>query len=221
LCLLTAWSSQQIRAQYVETNPLEWLALAEGNELINSEIESQVNNQTETVLLQSSIAAEFTQMKEWERKYSSYLKTVDGYASSLKAAETLYADGVRIFIALGKIRKAVNDHPQGVFASIIITNLYFEVGSELVSVYTLLQNAIASGGKTNMLSGTERSELMWALADKLTALNKSLNRLHLCIRYYTMTDVWNQYTAGMIDRDAGEIANDALKRWKRAARAIR
>jgi hypothetical protein len=36
-----------------------------------------------------------------------------------------------------------------------------------------------------------------------------------------MTDVWNQYTAGMIDRDAGEIANDALKRWKRAARAIR
>ena len=32
----------KVNAQYVVTNPLEWLALAEGNEAINSEIESQI-----------------------------------------------------------------------------------------------------------------------------------------------------------------------------------
>ena len=31
-----------------------------------------------------------------------------------------------------------------------------------------------------------------------------------------MTDVWNAVTAGMIDRSNGEIATQALSRWRRA-----
>lgn len=34
VCLL--FGVQEIKAQYVQTNPLEWVALAEGNEAINS-----------------------------------------------------------------------------------------------------------------------------------------------------------------------------------------
>jgi hypothetical protein len=37
----------EVKAQLVSSNPLEWMALAEGNELINSEIEKQINGQTE------------------------------------------------------------------------------------------------------------------------------------------------------------------------------
>jgi hypothetical protein len=33
----------EVKAQLVSSNPLEWMALAEGNELINSEIEKQIN----------------------------------------------------------------------------------------------------------------------------------------------------------------------------------
>lgn len=72
-----------------------------------------------------------------------------------------------------------------------------------------------------MLTGAERSETMWALADKLGTLNKKLNRLCLSIRYYTMTDVWNSITAGILDRKNSEIAHLALERWKRAARTAR
>lgn len=211
---------QHAVAQYVQTNPLEWMALAEGNEAINGEIESQTDGQLRTAGLQNIIAAEFNKIHEWERKYSSYLQTASGYASSLKAATTLYEDGVRIFISLGRLRKAVSDNPQGVIATLSMNNLYIETATELVTVYTLLRNTVATGGPQNMLTGAERSETMWALADKLSAFNKKLNRLCLSIRYYTMTDVWNNITAGMIDRNNSEVAHLALDRWKRAARVV-
>jgi len=33
-----------------------------------------------------------------------------------------------------------------------------------------------------------------------------------------MMDVWNRYTAGLIDRDKGVIASEALDRWRRASK---
>ena len=65
-------------AQIVTANPLEWMALAEGNEAINGEIEKEIKGQTKTALLQNTIAAEFTKIHEWEKKYNSYLKTASG-----------------------------------------------------------------------------------------------------------------------------------------------
>ena len=80
LCLMPHWAKAQITA----SNPLEWMALAEGNEVINDQIEKQINGQTKTAMLQNSIAAEFNRIHKWEKQYNSYLKTVSGYASSLK-----------------------------------------------------------------------------------------------------------------------------------------
>lgn len=208
------------RAQIVTANPLEWMALAEGNELIDGQMESQIKGQTQTAMLQNTIAAEFNQIHGWQEKYNSYLKTAGGYASSLKACTHLYNDGVRIFITLGKLRKAVSDNPQGIAATLSMNNLYMETATELVSVFTLLKDAVAKGGLENMLTGAERSKTLWALNDKLSAFSKKLSLLHLSIRYYTLADVWNNATAGMLDRSYGEVASMAMERWRRAARTV-
>ena len=105
---------QVSKAQIAASNPLEWIALAEGNELINGQIEKQIKGQTQTALLQNSIAAEFNRIHEWQKQYNGYLKTVNGYASSLKACTHLYNDGVRIFLTLGKLGKAIKDNPQAI-----------------------------------------------------------------------------------------------------------
>ena len=110
-------TASEAKAQLVSSNPLEWMALAEGNELINSEIEKQINGQTKTALLQNTMAAEFNQIHKWEKKYNSYLKSVNGYASSLKACTHLYDDGVKIFITLAKLKAAIANNPQGIVAS--------------------------------------------------------------------------------------------------------
>ncbi|MBO5015995.1 MAG: hypothetical protein J6C92_09315, partial [Bacteroidaceae bacterium] len=49
ICLFCATHA---KAQIAASNPLEWMALAEGNELLNSEIEKQINGQTKTAILQ-------------------------------------------------------------------------------------------------------------------------------------------------------------------------
>lgn len=220
LLLLCFIVPETVSAQFVQTNPLEWVALAEGNEAINGEIEKQTKGQTKTAVLQNTIAAEFNRIHEWERKYSSYLQTASGYASSLKAASTLYEDGVRVIIVLGKLRKATADNPQGIVASMTMNNLYIETATELVTVYTLLKNAVATGGAQNMLTGAERSETLWQLSDRLASFSKKLHRLYLSIRYYTITDVWRNATAGMIDRTPADIAGQAYDRWRRCGRLI-
>lgn len=205
------------QAQIAASNPLEWVALAEGNELINGQIDKQIKGQTQTAVLQNSIAAEFNRIHQWEKEYNSYLKTASGYASSLKACTHLYNDGVRIFMTLGKLGKAIKDNPQGIIASMGMNNLYIETATELVSVFNLLNEAVAKGGTENMLTGAERSETLWALNDKLSAFSRKLHMLYLSIRYYTLNDVWNNVTAGMLDRDNGEMARLAMNRWRRAA----
>ena len=209
------------QAQLTASNPLEWMALAEGNELLDTQIDKQINAQTKTAILQNTIAAEFNQMHKWQKKYNSYLKTANGYASSLKACTHLYNDGVRIFITLGKLRKAIIGNPQGIVASISMNNLYIETATELVSVFTLLNDAVAKGGRENMLTGADRCKTLWELNDQLSAFSKKLHRLYLSIRYYTLNDVWNRVTAGMIDRNNGQVAMQALGRWQRAAALTR
>ena len=208
---------QLAQAQIAASNPLEWVALAEGNELINGQIDKQIKGQTQTAILQNSIAAEFNRIHQWEKEYNNYLKTASGFASSLKACTHLYNDGVRIFLTLGKLGKAIKNNPQGIIASMSMNNLYIETATELVSVFTLLNDAVAKGGTENMLTGAERSKTLWALNDKLSAFSRKLHLLYLSIRYYTLNDVWNNVTAGMLDRDNGEVARLAMTRWRRAA----
>lgn len=217
LCLLP----QHGKAQIAASNPLEWAALVEGNELINGQIEKQIKGQTQTALLQNTIAAEFNQIHKWEKQYNSYLKTASGYASSLKACTHLYNDGVRIFLTLGKLGRAIQNNPQGIVASMNMNNLYIETATELVSVFTLLNDAVAKGSNENMLTGAERSKTLWALNDQLSDFSRKLHLLYLSIRYYTFNDVWNNVTAGMLDRDNGEAARMALSHWHRAAALVR
>ena len=208
------------KAQIASSNPLEYVALAEGNELINGQITSQIEDQQKTALFQNTIAAEFTKIHEWERKYNSYLKTAEGYASTLKASTSLYDDGVRIFLSLCNLRKAIEKNPQGIVATASLNNLYIETATELLTVYTTLRDAIAKGGSENMLTGAERSKTLWALNDRLESFNKKLTRLSLSITYYTMSDIWHNVTAGMLDRSNGEIAHQAMGRWRRCASAV-
>lgn len=208
-------------AQLSCENPLEYAALAEGNILINQQIESQIRGQTETAILENVIAAEFRKIHEWEEKYSNYTQTASGFASSLNAASHIYDDALRLLFVLGKLKNAVGDNPQGILASMSMNTLYIETTTELISCFTLIRDAVAHGGKTNMLTGPERSEMLWSINDKLDALTKKLEHLALSIRYYTMLDVWNSYTAGMIDRNTAYIANTAHERWVRAAQSLR
>ena len=213
---LMTTATLQASGQAVEVNGTQVIAIGGGGELINNSVSKQTTAMTKTALLESAIGAEYASIKSWESKYNSYLKTASGYAEGLKAATTLYAEGVITLRHLYEIIHAVGNNPQGVVATMSMNNLYAETASELIKVYNILRNTLAVGGKANMLTGAERTEILWQVNDTMKDFNYKLRKLALSISYYTLTDVWNKATAGMIERDHGEIAREAYKRWVRA-----
>lgn len=204
---------------FEENNGSQIAAIRGGGEKINKAISKQTTSQTKTDLLAGAIGTEFLFIKGWEGKYNSYLKTTQGYAQGLKGAATLYAEGVTTLRHLYEIAKAIKNNPQGVMATVSMNNLYADAAAELIKVYNVLKYTIAEGTQTNMLTGAERTELLWAISDSLQDFNRKLRQLALSIAYYNMTDVWNKATAGMVDRNHGEIARQAYKRWVRAQTA--
>lgn len=208
-------------AQVGETNASQIVVIGGGNEKINKAVSAQTTSETKTDLLAGAIGTEFLGIKTWEGKYNSYLKTASGYAEGLKGACTLYAEGVTTLRHLYEITKAIQSNPEGVMATVSMNNLYAETASELIKVYNILKYTIAKGGTTNMLTGAERTELLWAVNDSMQKFNRKLRQLALSISYYNLADVWNKATAGLVDRNHGEIARQAYKRWVRAQTAYR
>ena len=215
--LVLAGISVSTFAQVGESNPSQYVAIAEGQTLVNNAVNSQTKGMQKTAALQGSMAAEFTMMKKWEQKYNSYLKTARGYADALKAGTSLYADGVETLRHLYEIRKAINANPTGIGATLAMNDLYLETTTEFIKTYRLLKVSIAKGGTDNMLTGAERTEMLWQLNDELARLNAKLRTLAISIAYHNFTDVWNQYTAGMLDKSHADIAHDAYDRWRRAS----
>ena len=219
--MVLAGMSVSTFAQVGESNPSQYVAIAEGQTLVNNAVNSQTQGMQKTAALQGSMAAEFTMMKKWEQKYNSYLKTARGYADALKAGTSLYADGVETLRHLYEIRKAINANPMGIGATLAMNDLYLETTTEFIKTYRLLKVSVAKGGTDNMLTGAERTEMLWQLNDELARLNAKLRTLAISIAYHNFTDVWNQYTAGMVDKSHADIAHDAYDRWRRASNVAR
>lgn len=209
----TAW------AQLSQTNPDQITLIGLANAQLDSVVSSQSNNMGKIVLNQGVIGAEFTMIKNWEGKYINYLKTARGYAEQLKAGTTIYLDGMRCFQSLMEVQKAINANPQGIAASVSMTNLYQEVIAEFMVVFRVLKISIAQGGEGNMLNGAERTELLWTLAERMASLRDTLHSLAIAIAFYNMHDIWKSAIAGLIEPDHSQIARDAMDRWRRAQEA--
>lgn len=220
LMLLVLSLPNFVYAQFV-LNPAEYTVYGLSNSMLNDTIKSEMQSQSATAVLQNTMSAQFTMIKGWQNKYNSYLIDVSGFASQIKAGCQLYHDGVRCLMNLYQVIDATNDNPGGVLASLNLNTLYLETTLELITVYNLLNNAIAKGGKANMLNGSERAAILWELSDKMSSLNKKLTQLERSIRIYTLSDLWQNATAGIIDVDKAEIANRAYSRWTRASNITR
>ena len=71
-------------------------------------------------------------------------------------------------------------------------------------------------GGENMLTGKERTMMLWSLCDRMDELNKKLRLLCMSLWYYRLEDVWNYATAGMLNKEVSTIAKESHRRWMRA-----
>lgn len=209
--------SLQLSAQgLTQSNPLEYAAIAAGETSLDSQYVKQSRAMAALAIEQGAMTKANTKMKQWEEKYNSYLKTVSGYASSIKAATTLYADGLQTLMALWEVHTACRINPQGIAASVSMNNLYLETAAEFIRTYRAVKNVIARGGESNMLNGAERTQMLWNLTNSLDLLNRKLRRLSVSITMYSFEDVWNKATCGKITKTNKMLATESSRRMRRA-----
>lgn len=207
-------------AQATTSNPLEYTAIGIGEANVGQEItRQQVKLDTLAAVHGVMLAAE-AKMNKWEAKYNSYLKTAEGYASSIQAASTLYLEGMQTLQALWEINTACELNPQGIATTISMNTLYAETAVELVKIFRILKKVVARGGEENMLNGAERTKVLWQLNDEIYELNKKLRSLALSICIYDFEDVWNRAIAGKIQKSNRTLAKEALKRQQKAANIV-
>ena len=104
----------------------------------------------------------------------------------------------------------------GLAANLAMSNIYVETATEFVKTFRMLRYAVAEGGEYNMITGKERTMMMWALCDRMEELNRKLNVLCMSLWYYRLEDVWNYATRGLLDRDMSDVADESFRSWKRA-----
>lgn len=200
--------------QATMSNPDQVAIISEGNSRLKSKHGDQQKHMAETGALIGVIGSEFLQIRSWESKYNGYLKTARGYAEQMKAANTIYLDAVRCFQSILEIQRAIEANPEGIGATVAMNNIYMETLAEFIATFRLLKRSVASGGSKNMLTGAQRTELFWNLADRISALRNKLHGLALSIAYYNFGHVWRSAISGFLPLDKKRIAQDALKDWK-------
>lgn len=210
------------RAQFaaVETNPGLIAAEVEGTMAIDIANGSQLGLEGATVPFHTGMSAIFAQIKDWEGKYNSYLKTVQGFATGIKGCKAFLINIMKTLICLKEIKDAISANPQGVFATMSMNETYLEVAAEIIVTYEYFESALARGGTGNMLSGSERVKVLNDINCMIQELNVKLHNMALSIAYFNMTDVWRRITAGMSMKSHADIAKEAGERFYRAAKTI-
>ena len=207
-------------AQVTMQNPLEWAALDFGNTEINKAVAKNIKKENITIGMMGATDSKLLIVKGWEKKYIQYLETVDGFASSLEAGSMIFADGVKCLLNIKKLAQAVADNPEGLLSTAGMNNIYIETFAEFSGVYTMMEKAIKQGGADNLLDGRARCQLLWALEDKISALNKKLARLVINVGTYNLTDLWYSRAGYVTYRHDRSWVKQNLSQWRRTAQSV-
>ena len=217
-----AVASLNVHAQnYTSWDPLWEKAVADGADTLLSKYKTQTVKMLEIAGLQNTIALHYNAIKEWQRKYNNYLKDASSFAEAYRAGTVLTAEAVRTLRDLMDLQKVMRRNPEGIAATLAMNNLYVETITEFVKTFKMLKFSITTGSEFNMLTGKERTEMLWSLVDRMDELNKKVRELIISVAYYRVKDVWALYTRGMFDRHKADIAENCLERWNRIQEAVR
>ena len=97
-----------VKAGVTESNPGEIAALTKGEDMVNGTISKQIADQDANTVKVGTLFLPISVMKKWERNYMNYLEKGYNYASTVLACSSLYADGVRTFMNLIELNKALS-----------------------------------------------------------------------------------------------------------------
>lgn len=210
----------QLTAQSLyEENPLDIAVIKFGTDSLTSIYSQEIDEQTKITGLQTAMNTCLTQIKKYNKEYSNYLSNVPTFVKNVNLVRNLYAQGADLIRNTLMLTRMIDKKPHGLAASVSMSNVYIELVSEFYKTYSTFKDVVAKGGPDNKLTAKERVEMLWLLSDNIRELNEKIKNITFLVAVTEWKDVWLLYTEGLVPRNAGTIAHDALERWRNGYQA--
>lgn len=174
-----------IHAQFVD--PVLSGTVASGDAAKKKSLDGIKDKQNKISALQTTIAANTTKIREYEKNMYDYLSNVSAAiknAYEIKEAATLTAEIVKCCDAC---LSAAKENPEGIAVVTLVNKQIAKVSTDMASIYAYI-TTLALDKKT-LLNAAERNRITWTVLYELRRLKSDILTLCFQIRNYNIADV--------------------------------
>ena len=185
--------------------------------------EKELKNQEKVMLMQTTghiwTKEEVKATTDLQREFNNYLNSFRSIISYAAQIYGFYHEIDRLIDNMGGFTKQLEAHPSNALAVALSTKrnkIYRELILNSVEIVNDIRHVCLTGNK---MTEKERIEIVFNIRPKLKKMNQHIARLTRAVKYTSLLDVWDEIAENAkAPADKGNIAKQAMRRWKRAGR---
>jgi len=191
--------------------------------LYTEKAESELKAQERAMLLESTghiwIKEEMKETYDIQKKFNDYLDSFRNVVCFAAQIYGFYHEIDYLVKNMNKLGDQLEAHPTNSLA-VALTPRQNQIYRDILLTSLDICNDIRQVCLSNVkMTEKERIEIVFNIRPKLKKMNKSISRLTRAVKYTSLLDVWEEIDERAKDpADKGSIAQQAMRRWKRAGR---
>lgn len=191
--------------------------------LYTEKAESELKAQERAMLLESTghiwIKEEMKATYDIQKKFNDYLDSFRDVVCFAAQIYGFYHEIDYLVKNMNKLGDQLEAHPTNSLAVALTprqNQIYRDILLTSLDICNDIRQVCLSSVK---MTEKERIEIVFNIRPKLKKMNKSIARLTRAVKYTSLLDVWEEIDENAKDpADKGSIAQQAMRRWKRAGR---
>ena len=191
--------------------------------LYTEKAESELKTQEKAMMLETTghiwIREEMQDIYDIQKKLNTYLDTFRGIVYLSAQIYGFYQEIQNLVDHMSKLTEQRRQHPTNSLA-VALTPRRSQIYRDILLLSLDIGNYIRQVCLSDLkMTEKERLEIVFGIRPKLKKMNKSLMRLTRAVKYTSLLDVWDEIAENAKEpADKGSIAEQAMRRWKRAGR---
>ena len=216
LFILSLCHAQKVKAQVDPT-------LAGMIVVYTDKAEKELKSQEKAMLLESTghiwIKEEMKETYNIQKKFNDYLDSFRDVVCFAAQIYGFYHEIDYLVTNMGKLSEQLEKHP-GNSLAVALTPRQNQIYRDILLMSLDICNDIRQVCLSDVkMTEKQRVEIIFNIRPKLKKMNKSISRLTRAVKYTSLLDVWDEIAENAKSpADKGNIAKQAMRRWKRAGR---
>lgn len=182
LCFLCS-----ISKGFAQVDPALTGAVVAGDASKKKALDDIHKKQNSISALQSSIVANTTIIRDYEKKTYDYLSNVSSAVKNAVEVKEALLLTTEIVKAAGSCLDAAKKHPQGVAMVALINKNITKLTTDMVGVYSYITTL--SLDKKTLLNAAERNQITWTVLYDLKKIRSNIYLLQFQIENFTLADL--------------------------------